>query len=142
MRPIFIHHLKWWKKAGPLVDWVSVVRPKFNRHCKWLQVNNFQKIPFCSFIQEFGKKFYLKVLLCRKLKNQSNFWMKWWTNEIYWKLSTCTVAGYDFLVLPIVHPRFRHSFELQSTRPYSFTRSDLLLTSSEWTSLVVGVISR
>lgn len=62
--------------------------------------------------------------------------------EIQSALQVATVAGYDFLVLPIVHPRFRHSFELQSTRPYSFTRSDLLLTSSEWTSLVVGVISR
>ena len=62
--------------------------------------------------------------------------------EIQSALQVATVAGFDFLVLPIVHPRFRNSPDLQSTRPYSFTRSDLLLTSSEWTSLVVGTISR
>ena len=61
--------------------------------------------------------------------------------DIQSALQAATVSGYDFLALPIVHPRFRISSEFQN-RPYSITRSDLLLTSSEWTSLVVGVISR
>ena len=107
MRPIFIHHLKWWKKAGPLVDWVSVVRPKFNRHCKWLQVNNFQKIYFCSFIQEFGRKFYLKVLLCRKISQifewngeQTRFIENYqpvqWPATIFW---FCRLFTQDFDIL-------------------------------------------
>jgi len=62
--------------------------------------------------------------------------------DIQSALQVATVAGYDFLVLPIVHPRFRHSAELQSNRPYSFTRSDLLLTSSEWSSLIVATLSK
>lgn len=60
--------------------------------------------------------------------------------DIQSALQVATLAGYDFLALPIVHPRFRVSGSQK--RPYSFTRSDLLLTSSEWTSLVVGIISR
>ena len=62
-------------------------------------------------------------------------------SDIQSALQVATVNGFDFLALPIVHPRFRVSSELNQ-RPYSFTRSDLLLTSSEWTSLVVGVVSR
>ncbi len=58
-------------------------------------------------------------------------------------LEVATLAGFDFMALPIVHPRFRFSSQFSpQQRPYSFTRSDLLLSSSEWTSLVVGIISR
>ena len=44
------------------------------------------------------------------------------------------------MVVPILHPRFRTDSNLK--RNYAFTRSDLLLSSSEWTSLIVGHISR
>ena len=60
--------------------------------------------------------------------------------DIQSALQSTTVAGFDFLALPILNPRFRIRSDIQ--RPYSFTRSDLLLTSSEWTSLVVGIMSR
>ena len=44
------------------------------------------------------------------------------------------------MVVPILHPRFRTDSNLK--RNYAFTRSDLLLSSSEWTSQIVGHISR
>ena len=60
--------------------------------------------------------------------------------EIFSALQVTTDSGYDFLVTPIVHPRFRARSDMK--RNYAFTRSDLLLSSSEWSSLVVGAVSR
>eukprot|EP00163_Fabomonas_tropica_P020056 TRINITY_DN3524_c0_g1_i1.p1 TRINITY_DN3524_c0_g1~~TRINITY_DN3524_c0_g1_i1.p1 ORF type:complete len:618 (+),score=110.21 TRINITY_DN3524_c0_g1_i1:228-2081(+) len=48
-------------------------------------------------------------------------------------------VGYDFLVVPLVHPRHRRSVPAMPTVP--FTRSDLLLNSGQWTSYVVGKTS-
>ena len=60
--------------------------------------------------------------------------------EIFSALQVTTDSGYDFLVTPIVHPRFRARSDMK--RNYAFTRSDLILSSTEWSSLVVGVVSR
>lgn len=52
-------------------------------------------------------------------------------------------AKYDFYALPIVHPHPRPA-EISSNvidRPTPFARSDLILKTSEWSSLVVGKIS-
>jgi len=53
-------------------------------------------------------------------------------------------AGFDFVTIPIVNPRFEREFsedKSASSRPGPFTRSDLLLASSDWNSLVVGRLS-
>ena len=50
---------------------------------------------------------------------------------------------FSYIALPLVHPRYRTSDTLgvAKERSTAFTRSDLLLSSEEWTSRVVGVIS-
>jgi len=69
------------------------------------------------------------------------------------KLEVVTSSGYDFMAVPIVHPRYRipvsvgrGSSERGSvqvfTRNYGFTRSDFLLPSGDWSSLIMGLISR
>lgn len=47
-------------------------------------------------------------------------------------------AGYSFVVAPLAHPRNQHRFV---TGGEPFTRSDLLLPSSHWTTSVVGKTS-
>ncbi|XP_040572050.1 protein arginine N-methyltransferase 5 [Lepeophtheirus salmonis] len=62
---------------------------------------------------------------------------------------TCS-HGFDFLLGPLVHPRYRQeevtdepdSGKRGIRRKGPFTRSDLLLTSVDWGSLFVGVLSR
>lgn len=50
---------------------------------------------------------------------------------------------YDFTMMPIVHPRFKREFlsGKAKDRQGPFTRSDLLLQSSDWTNMIVGKIS-
>ncbi|KAG7173372.1 arginine N-methyltransferase 5-like, partial [Homarus americanus] len=50
---------------------------------------------------------------------------------------------YDFISVPIAHPRFsrEHVEGKAKGRAGAFTRSDLLLSSSEWNSLIVGRVS-
>lgn len=53
-------------------------------------------------------------------------------------------CGFDFVMAPLVHPRYRRP--APSTLPRGafqppFTRSDLLLTSSQWSGQVVGKVS-
>jgi len=53
-------------------------------------------------------------------------------------------AGFDFILLPIVNPRLEREFrgdKVASRRAGPLTRSDLLLASSDWSSLVVGKVS-
>ena len=54
-------------------------------------------------------------------------------------------AGFDFLVTPLAHPRHRRpapsARDPSSPQPAPFARSDLLLNSSQWSSLVVGKTS-
>ncbi|GAM20427.1 hypothetical protein SAMD00019534_036020 [Acytostelium subglobosum LB1] len=45
----------------------------------------------------------------------------------------------DFLVIPIAHPRYVRYHEMQGNQP--FTRSDLLLDSSQWKSAIVPKLS-
>jgi len=59
-------------------------------------------------------------------------------------ITTSGEAGFDFIVLPIVNPRFEREFQstkVTSRRPGPLTRSDLLLASSDWSTLVVGKLS-
>jgi len=52
--------------------------------------------------------------------------------------------GYDFACIPLVHPRFtteHYSNKAAMNRPGPLTRPDLLLSSSDWNNLVVGVLS-
>ena len=53
-------------------------------------------------------------------------------------------CGFDFVVAPLVHPRYRRPAAgalPRGTFQPPFTRSDLLLTSSQWGSQVVGSAS-
>jgi protein arginine N-methyltransferase 5 len=58
--------------------------------------------------------------------------------------------GFNFIVAPLAHPRNRHRFASTSSSSTSsssssssepFTRSDLVLSSSYWTTSVVGKTS-
>ncbi|XP_063079914.1 protein arginine N-methyltransferase 5 [Engraulis encrasicolus] len=51
--------------------------------------------------------------------------------------------GFDFLCMPIFHPRFKRESELEpvKSRPGAKTRSDLLLSAREWNTLTVGKLS-
>lgn len=64
-------------------------------------------------------------------------------NDIYNSLGAASSSGYQFIVAPIVHPRFRREFLHGKAlhRPGAFTRSDLVLSTQDWNSLVVGKIS-
>ncbi|XP_072024146.1 protein arginine N-methyltransferase 5-like [Amphiura filiformis] len=54
-----------------------------------------------------------------------------------------SLAGFDFVAMPVVHPRFKREFleGKAKDRQGAFARSDLLLSSQDWSSLVVGKIS-
>ncbi|KAK6176914.1 hypothetical protein SNE40_015120 [Patella caerulea] len=58
-------------------------------------------------------------------------------------LDTACKSGFDFICLPIVNPRFRREFIVGPAKKRSgaLTRSDMSLSSQDWTSLVVGKIS-
>lgn len=49
---------------------------------------------------------------------------------------------FDFIVTPLMHPRYKKEyFGISSERPGPVTRSDKVLTGSEWGSYVVGKVS-
>uniref|UniRef100_A0A6I8Q3R0 Protein arginine N-methyltransferase 5 n=1 Tax=Xenopus tropicalis TaxID=8364 RepID=A0A6I8Q3R0_XENTR len=52
-------------------------------------------------------------------------------------------AVFDFLCMPIFHPRFKREFfkEPAKSRPGPQTRSDLLLSGRDWNTLIVGKLS-
>jgi protein arginine N-methyltransferase 5 len=51
-------------------------------------------------------------------------------------------SGYDFISVPLVHPRYRRPFDdLIIKRDEPLTRSDILLPSSDWTTSIIGKIS-
>lgn len=58
-------------------------------------------------------------------------------------LHDASSCGFDFMCAPIAHPRYRRELNNKNgpTRPGAFTRTDLLLPGSDWSSLVVGKIS-
>lgn len=56
----------------------------------------------------------------------------------------CTMAGFDFVTVPIVHPRYEREFEpekVASLRDAPLTRPDLILSGSDWCTLIVGRLS-
>lgn len=57
-------------------------------------------------------------------------------------LDQATSSGYEFVCIPIVHPRFKREFFTNpgKSRPGPFTRADLILSSQDWNVLVVGKI--
>ena len=65
------------------------------------------------------------------------------SSDLRGELEDALVRQFSYIALPLVHPRYRTSDTLgvAKERSTAFTRSDLLLSSEEWTSRVVGVIS-
>ena len=52
------------------------------------------------------------------------------------------VFRFDFISAPIVHPRYKREFlQVLPKRPGPLTRSDKVLTGSDWCSLVVAKLS-
>ncbi|KAM4637179.1 LOW QUALITY PROTEIN: protein arginine N-methyltransferase 5-like [Amazona ochrocephala] len=63
--------------------------------------------------------------------------------EVAGALSAVARQGFDFLCLPLFHPRHRREFreEPARSRPGPQTRSDLLLSGRDWNTLIVGKLS-
>ncbi|XP_049602322.1 protein arginine N-methyltransferase 5 [Syngnathus scovelli] len=60
--------------------------------------------------------------------------------EVDETLTAVAKLGFDFVCMPLFHPRFRREFELEpsKSRPGPQTRSDLLLCGRDWNTLIVG----
>uniref|UniRef100_A0A3Q2Z3K8 Protein arginine N-methyltransferase 5 n=1 Tax=Hippocampus comes TaxID=109280 RepID=A0A3Q2Z3K8_HIPCM len=60
--------------------------------------------------------------------------------EVAETLTAVAKLGFDFVCMPLFHPRFRREFELEpaKSRPGAQTRSDLLLCGRDWNTLIVG----
>lgn len=58
-------------------------------------------------------------------------------------LQMASYSGFDFIAMPIVHPRFKREYieGKAKDREGAFTRPDLILSSQDWSSLVVGKLS-
>ncbi|XP_015598235.1 protein arginine N-methyltransferase 5 isoform X2 [Cephus cinctus] len=58
-------------------------------------------------------------------------------------LHQATTNKFDFVCVPLVHPNFKREFFSGNAkeRPGPFTRSDMLLCSSDWNNLVIGKLS-
>ncbi|KAI4874778.1 hypothetical protein NFI96_031642, partial [Prochilodus magdalenae] len=63
--------------------------------------------------------------------------------EVADTLAAVAKLGFDFLCMPLFHPRFRREYELDpaKARPGAQTRSDLLLCGRDWNTLIVGKLS-
>ena len=64
--------------------------------------------------------------------------------DLNFYLESIRAQNFEFMVVPLVHPRYERSLlpeSAVSNRIDPFTRSDTLLTSSEWSSLVCGKLS-
>ncbi|XP_013381204.1 protein arginine N-methyltransferase 5 [Lingula anatina] len=63
--------------------------------------------------------------------------------DINTSVESATKDGFDFVCIPMVHPRYKREFIEggAKSRQGPLTRSDLLLTSTDWGSLIVGKIS-
>uniref|UniRef100_A0A6I8SA06 Protein arginine N-methyltransferase 5 n=1 Tax=Xenopus tropicalis TaxID=8364 RepID=A0A6I8SA06_XENTR len=63
--------------------------------------------------------------------------------EVADTLGAVAKQGFDFLCMPIFHPRFKREFfkEPAKSRPGPQTRSDLLLSGRDWNTLIVGKLS-
>ncbi|XP_077472223.1 protein arginine N-methyltransferase 5 [Stigmatopora argus] len=60
--------------------------------------------------------------------------------EVAETLTAVAKLGFDFVCMPLFHPRFSREFELEpaKSRPGAHTRSDLLLCGRDWNTLIVG----
>ncbi|XP_044143821.1 protein arginine N-methyltransferase 5 [Bufo gargarizans] len=58
-------------------------------------------------------------------------------------LGAVAKQGFDFLCMPIFHPRFKREFHQEPAKSRSGpqTRSDLLLSGRDWNTLIVGKLS-
>jgi len=57
-------------------------------------------------------------------------------------LNQAIQTAYDFVTVPLVHPRFRRNLTLaKEEREWPLTRSDLTFNSSTWSSQVVAKVS-
>ncbi|XP_011503736.1 PREDICTED: protein arginine N-methyltransferase 5 isoform X2 [Ceratosolen solmsi marchali] len=58
-------------------------------------------------------------------------------------LYIANVSKYQFVIIPLVHPNFKREFIFGSAENRSgpWTRSDVILCSSDWNTLVVGKLS-
>nr|CAG4640678.1 EOG090X028A [Eulimnadia texana] len=58
-------------------------------------------------------------------------------------LHNASEARYDFVSMPIAHPRYNREFLAGKAKDrfQPFTRADLILNSSDWGSLIVGKVS-
>ncbi|XP_046557096.1 protein arginine N-methyltransferase 5-like [Haliotis rubra] len=63
--------------------------------------------------------------------------------DINTALDTACKSGFDFLCLPLVNPRYRREFinGPAKKRPGALTRSDMVVSSQDWSSLIVGKVS-
>ncbi|XP_077029384.1 protein arginine N-methyltransferase 5, partial [Agelaius phoeniceus] len=63
--------------------------------------------------------------------------------EVAGALGAVARQGFDFLCLPLFHPRHRREFRAQPARarPGPQTRSDLVLAGRDWNTLIVGKLS-
>lgn len=60
--------------------------------------------------------------------------------DIAESVSRSLAAGFQFISVPLVHPRFKRNLRA-SRRPVPLTRSDVTLSGSTWSSTVVGRVS-
>ncbi|XP_031565101.1 protein arginine N-methyltransferase 5-like [Actinia tenebrosa] len=57
-------------------------------------------------------------------------------------LNSASQSGFDFICAPICHPRYKREFiDPIPQRSKAFTRADLVLTTQDWSTLVVGKVS-
>nr|XP_020665399.1 protein arginine N-methyltransferase 5 [Pogona vitticeps] len=63
--------------------------------------------------------------------------------EVAGTLGAVARQGFDFLCMPVFHPRYKREFFLEpaKNRPGPQTRSDLLLSGRDWNTLIVGKLS-
>lgn len=66
------------------------------------------------------------------------------SSHLPFHVQNALLCGFDFVMAPLVHPRYRRPAPTalpQGTFQPPFTRSDLLLSSSQWAGQVVGKVS-
>ncbi|KAK2156327.1 hypothetical protein LSH36_216g04041 [Paralvinella palmiformis] len=65
------------------------------------------------------------------------------SSDLNTSLSKAFSDGFDFVCMPIVNPRYKREFIEGPAvkRPGALTRSDMLLTSQDWSTLIVAKIS-
>jgi type II protein arginine methyltransferase len=65
----------------------------------------------------------------------------WVSPSLDEQLQAVKESAADFIVASLFHPRNVRSNDVESSLAYPLTRSDMLLSSREWSSSVVGKLS-